>query len=61
MKESYRIDELASRWRVDKRTIRRWIKSGALEAIKHDKTVRIPAEEIRRFEKEKSTRRPVAA
>ena len=50
MKDSYRIDELAARWRVDSRTIYRLIKRGALSAFRVGVSWRVNREEVLRHE-----------
>ena len=41
MKKSLRIDEVADEFRVSRRTVQRWIKSGEVETIKIGGTRRI--------------------
>lgn len=50
LKESYRIDELAKRWDVAARTVRRMIARGALKAFRVGTTQRVRREEILRHE-----------
>jgi len=57
MKESYRIDELASRWDVNERTVRREIKRGKLEAFRVGCAWRVRHGEVERYEKESSSLR----
>ena len=50
-KEFYTMKEFADIFRVSLPTIKRWIKKGKIRAVKVEKTVRIPAEEIERLKK----------
>lgn len=49
-KQSLRTDELAARWSMSPRTIRRAIQRGEIRATKIGRTTRIPIEEVRRLE-----------
>ena len=44
------IDELAERWRVDRRTIRRMIEDGVISALRVGWQWRIRADEVLRYE-----------
>lgn len=45
-KKSYRIDEVAKEFDVSSRTIKRWIQSGELNAVKIGHTRRITSEQL---------------
>ncbi len=48
------VDEVAARWRVSADTVYRRVKGGELGAFKlgdHNATVRIPADEVRAYER----------
>ena len=57
MKETYRIDEIADKWDVDPRTVRRRIARGEIDAFKVGDTWRIPGKEIDRYERENSSKK----
>lgn len=44
------VEQLAERWQVDPKWVRRRIWSGELHARKFGNRVRVPAEEAQRFE-----------
>lgn len=48
-KEFYTMKEFADMFRISLPTIQRWIKKGKIRAVKIEKTVRIPAEEIEKL------------
>ena len=50
-KKSYRIDEVAKEFDVSSRTVKRWIASGELDAIKIGHTRRIMSETIAEVKK----------
>ena len=45
----YTPKQIADLWKVSRRTIYAWIKSGQLKAVKLGDTVRIPEAELMRF------------
>jgi len=47
-KKSLRIDEVADEFRVSRRTVQRWIKSGELDTVKIGGTRRIWVDEIQK-------------
>lgn len=57
MKKSLRIDEVADQFRVSRRTVQRWIKSGEVETIKIGGTRRIWIDELEK--KSDGERQPV--
>lgn len=61
MKESYRIDEIATAWQKSYWSILRMIKRGDLKAFKAGATWRITALEKRRFEEKLATLSNVSA
>lgn len=52
MKELYRINELAERWGVHERTIRRMIENGEIDAVKIRSAWRVSTEAIKNYEQE---------
>jgi excisionase family DNA binding protein len=50
-KRYYRVDEVAVRFSVSLQTVYRLIDLGDLKAIRVRECLRVPAEELRRFEK----------
>lgn len=50
-KRYYRVDEVAARFSVSLQTVYRLIDLGDLKAIRIRECLRVPAEELRRFEK----------
>ena len=58
----YTYQDLAARWGIDERTVRRWIEKGRLKIWRPTvRTVRVPAKEVDKFEAELVTvnRRPI--
>lgn len=51
-KNCYRIEELAEYFKISKRTSYRFIEEGYITPVKIRNCLRVPLEEIRRFEKE---------
>ncbi len=50
-KHFYSLPEVANRYDVSVRTVRRWIKNGELVAHRIGRQLRISAEDLRTFEK----------
>ena len=50
-KKSYRIDEVAKEFDVSSRTVKRWIASGEIDAVKIGHTRRIMSETIAEVKK----------
>jgi len=57
MSKIYRVDELAKEWDISDRTIRRWIESDKLDAIRIGKVYRIKREAKEEFETKKPTKK----
>jgi len=48
--EFFTVAQLAVRWQVNPRTVRRWIDEGKLAAVRVGDLVRVPADQVRAFE-----------
>lgn len=48
--EFFTVAQLAVRWQVNPRTVRRWIDEGKLAAVRVGDLVRVPAEAVLAFE-----------
>jgi excisionase family DNA binding protein len=52
----YTVEELAQRWQVNQRTVRREIERGRLRAVRVGNLLRIPTEVVARYEERRQTR-----
>ena len=56
-KEFYTLEELADIWGLKLSTVRSYVREGQLEAIRFGNTYRVKAEEKKRFEDERRTKK----